>query len=117
MPVSRCGRYRKVQNYIVNSRNAVIFTPPAPQKIKQRIKELFDWVEKHQKDHPIVRSAIFHHEFVTIHPFIDGNGRVARAASQWLIFNQRKENDVDSKAGGIIEAAFSGWCDGFFGNY
>src|SRR5207249_1753096 len=34
---------------------------------------------------------VFHHEFVTIHPFVDGNGRVARAAAQWLLFEKKYE--------------------------
>lgn len=88
LSATRCGKYRKIQNYIVNARKVVIFTPPAPRKIKQRMKQLLDWLKKHQNEHPIVRNAIFHHEFVTIHPFVDGNGRVARAASQWLLFEQ-----------------------------
>lgn len=88
LPAKSCGKYRAVQNYVVNSRNVVIFTPPAPAKIKQRMHGLLSWIKKFQEDHSIIRSAIFHHEFVTIHPFVDGNGRVARAASQWLLFEK-----------------------------
>ena len=83
-----CGKYRRVQNYVVNSRNTVVFTPPAPGKGMKRMSELLNWIKKSKEDHPIVISAIFHHEFVTIHPFVDGNGRVARAASQWLLFEK-----------------------------
>jgi len=83
-----CGKYRNIQNYVVNSRNTVVFTPPAPGKVAQRMSELLRWIKKSQEEHPIVISAIFHHEFVTIHPFVDGNGRVARAASQWLLFER-----------------------------
>ena len=83
-----CGKYRRVQNYVVNSGNTVVFTPPAPGKVAQRMSELLSWVKKSQENHPIVMSAIFHHELVTIHPFVDGNGRVARAASQWLLFEK-----------------------------
>ena len=51
------------------------------------MRELFVWLKK-EDSHPIVRSAIFHHEFLTIHPFVDGNGRVARAVSQWLLWEK-----------------------------
>jgi len=88
LPQKDCGKYRSVQNYIVNSRNAVVFTPPAPGKVRERMSELLGWVKNAQDDHAFIISAIFHHEFVTIHPFVDGNGRVARAASQWLLFKK-----------------------------
>ena len=51
------------------------------------MRGLFVWLKK-EDSHPIVRSAIFHHEFLTIHPFVDGNGRVARAVSQWLLWEK-----------------------------
>ena len=86
LPLSRCGRYRDVQNYIVNARGKVIFTPPPPTKVKQGVDQLFLWLKENSQEHPIIRSAIFHHEFVGIHPFADGNGRVARAFSQWILF-------------------------------
>ncbi len=87
LPTSRSGRYRSVQNYIVDAHNKVIFTPPAPAKVAGRMREFFMWL-KDEDQHPIVRSAVFHHEFLTIHPFVDGNGRVARAISQWLLWEK-----------------------------
>ena len=84
LPTKRAGKYRSVRNYVVDARKRVIFTPPAPAKVNGRMKDLFLWL-KDKDQHPIVRSAIFHHEFLTIHPFVDGNGRVARAMAQWLL--------------------------------
>jgi len=83
----RAGRYRSVQNYIVDARNKVIYTPPPPAQVPGRMKALFAWVND-ESLHPVVRSAIFHHEFLTIHPFVDGNGRVARAVGQWLLWEK-----------------------------
>lgn len=83
----RSGRYRSVQNYIVDARNKVIFTPPPPAQVAGRMKALFAWA-KDDSLHPVARSAIFQHEFLTIHPFVDGNGRAARAAGQWLLWEQ-----------------------------
>lgn len=83
----RIGRYRSVQNYIVDVRNKVIFTPPPPVRVPGRMKALFAWA-KDESLHPIVRSSIFQHEFLTIHPFVDGNGRVSRAAGQWLLWEK-----------------------------
>ncbi len=87
LPSARCGRYRNVQNFIVNSKNQVIFTPPVTKKVPILMRELMLWT-KTIDEHPIIRSAIFHHQFVAIHPFVDGNGRVARAASQWLLWEK-----------------------------
>jgi Fic family protein len=87
LPVERSGRYRSVQNYIVDARSKVLFTPPAPAKVTARMKDLCAWL-KIEDQHPIIRSAIFHHEFLTIHPFVDGNGRVARAVLQWLFWEK-----------------------------
>ncbi len=83
----RSGRYRSVQNYIGDARNKVIFTPPPPAQVTRRMKALFAWAND-ESLHPVARSAIFQHEFLTIHPFVDGNGRVARAAGQWLLWEK-----------------------------
>jgi Fic family protein len=43
------------------------------------MRDLIEWLEGDAKSlHPIVKAAIFHHRFVHIHPFVDGNGRTAR---------------------------------------
>lgn len=86
----RTGRYRSVQNYIVDARKKVIFTPPSAAQVPGRMKALFVWA-KDESLHPVIRSAIFQHEFLTIHPFVDGNGRVGRAVGQWLLW----EKDFD----------------------
>jgi len=86
LPQERCGWYRDIQNYIVNAKGQIIFTPRMPLKVKQGMQDLFVWLKQHRSEHPVIRSAIFHHEFVSIHPFVDGNGRVARVASQWILF-------------------------------
>jgi len=87
LTIERIGKYRVIQNYIVDAKKRVIFTPPAALKVKGRMRELLVWLKK-EDQHPIVRSAIFHHGFLTIHPFVDGNGRVARAVSQWLLWEK-----------------------------
>ena len=62
--------------------------PPA-RFVSQLMEDLFDWMEKAKNNvHPLILSSIFHYEFVFIHPFSDGNGRMARLwhtaiLSQW----------------------------------
>ena len=83
----RSGHWRHVQNYVVNAKRQVIFTPPPPTEVTKRMSELLAWLTKSKQEHTIIRSAIFHHEFAAIHPFVDGNGRMARALSQWILLS------------------------------
>ena len=57
------------------------FVPPNALKIDDYITELIEWVNSSNKNF-LIKSAIFHHRFVWIHPFFDGNGRTTR-----LLFN------------------------------
>lgn len=56
-----------------------IFVAPPPRFVPKLMQDLFEWM-KREKDnvHPLILSAVFHYEFVFIHPFADGNGRMAR---------------------------------------
>ena len=72
---AKAGRYRKEKVFISGSR----YTLPAPDKIPVLIKEFIAKMKAAAKKyHPVEYSALVHKEFVFIHPFIDGNGRVAR---------------------------------------
>ncbi len=76
------GEYRTKQVIIRNSQTGEItFRPPAPLEVPFLMREFLYWLNKDTTAdiHPIIRAGIVHHEFVRIHPFIDGNGRVARA--------------------------------------
>lgn len=72
---SLAGVYRKVPVFISGSKYAV----SPVDKIKYRIEKLVDWYNNNEnKMHPIQLAAQLHKRFVFIHPFIDGNGRLAR---------------------------------------
>ena len=69
------GQYRKVKVFITGSK----YPLPAPTEILKRMKALSPRIKKLRKTmHPVEASALAHKEFVFIHPFVDGNGRVAR---------------------------------------
>lgn len=73
------GRYR-TSGVRISGAN---FIPPNALKINEFIEDLINWVNTESKSlSPIIRAAIFHHRFVWIHPFFDGNGRTVR-----LLFN------------------------------
>jgi Fic family protein len=67
------GRYRHVSVRISGS--TVIL--PNPKKVPDLMMNFIDWL-KHAKLHPVELAAEAHYQLVTIHPFIDGNGRTAR---------------------------------------
>lgn len=69
----RCG-----EEGVFNGGQCIFMAPPA-QLVPQLMEELFAWM-KSEKDkiHPLILSSVFHYEFVFIHPFSDGNGRMAR---------------------------------------
>jgi fido (protein-threonine AMPylation protein) len=55
----------------------VAFVPPPPSAARRLTDELFEWLEA-PGEHPLVSFAIFHYQLLYIHPFTDGNGRIAR---------------------------------------
>lgn len=69
------GRYRRVQVMIKGSSHM----PPQPFLVAKEMEDYFIWYEENKsKMHPVVLAAEMHERLVTIHPFIDGNGRTSR---------------------------------------
>ncbi|MFC1645748.1 Fic family protein [Candidatus Omnitrophota bacterium] len=85
----KAGRYKKKQNYVVDAKKTVIYTPPSPKDSPRLARELIQWVNQVGDIHPVIVSAIFHHQCVSIHPFSDGNGRLSRAVSQWILYQKK----------------------------
>ena len=55
------------------------FMPPPSSQVRPRMNELLKWLKENPDEHtPIEVAAVFHHRFVQIHPFSEGNGRAAR---------------------------------------
>jgi len=76
------GIYRPVQVYITGSMHEF----PIPQEVPGLMKQLIDWYTKnHNLIHPVELSAKFHTKFTTIHPFADGNGRMARLLMNYIL--------------------------------
>lgn len=88
LPSEQSGEYRKKQVVIRNSETGeVTFRPPPPIEVPYQIKEFVYWLNKYSKEeiHPVLKAGISHHELVRIHPFIDGNGRVARTLATLIL--------------------------------
>lgn len=59
--------------------NKCIFMAPPPHLVPEQMEALFGWMCRASATvHPLILSSVFHYEFVFIHPFADGNGRMAR---------------------------------------
>lgn len=84
------GKYRIKQVVVKNSKTGEItFKPPKPLEVPFLMREFLYWLNKDDNNesiHPILKAGIAHHELVRIHPFIDGNGRVARVISTLILF-------------------------------
>lgn len=68
------GKYRRTEVFIRGS-NAEF---PMPNAIPYAMKEFIRWLEGQQEEHPVKIATNAHFKFVSIHPFIDGNGRTTR---------------------------------------
>lgn len=76
------GRYRRVQVMIKGSS----FMPPQPFMVAKEMEDFFIWYETNKNNlHPIVLAAEMHERLVTIHPFIDGNGRTSRLVMNLIL--------------------------------
>ncbi len=79
---ANAGRIRNVRVRIMGAN----FTPPSPAKVSDYLDLLIDFVNDNPYDLAIpVLAAIFHHQFVWIHPFSDGNGRTGRLAMNLIL--------------------------------
>lgn len=76
--VEESGEFHSGEEGVFNGNQCVFMAPPA-RFVPQLMDELFAWMKEAKDDvHPLILSSVFHYEFVFIHPFSDGNGRMAR---------------------------------------
>jgi Fic family protein len=73
-PIKGPGEYRKVGVVILGSEHK----PVEPFDVPPRMEQLISWLNRNLEKNPIIVAAAAHHELAHIHPFVDGNGRVAR---------------------------------------
>ena len=82
------GTYRTNEEHIVSGmfgREKIHYIAPAPQRVEDEMQKFIDWFNGEPPINSIIRSAIAHLWFVSIHPFEDGNGRLARILSDMLL--------------------------------
>ena len=78
LTVQESGVFRSHNEGVFNGDRCIFMAPP-PQLVPELMQALFAWMKNvRQEVHPLILSSVFHYEFVFIHPFSDGNGRMAR---------------------------------------
>lgn len=90
----KVGKFRPSDVYVLDDlgdgREMLRFKAPPLNQVARLIDDLLNWLNKSKKEgvHPIIRAGILHLEFVSIHPFTDGNGRVARLLTQLQLYRE-----------------------------
>ncbi len=82
------GCYRKEEMQIVSGamgKEKVHYQAPSPKQVKYEMDRFLEWFNNNTKIDLVIKSAIAHFWFIIIHPFDDGNGRIARAISDLLL--------------------------------
>jgi Fic family protein len=82
----RPGEVRRSQNWIGGSRPGnASFVPPPPEEVADALTALEQWIHEEDALPPLVRVGLAHAQFETIHPFLDGNGRIGRLLISLLV--------------------------------
>lgn len=87
------GKYRTGEMQVVSGamgREKVHYQAPSPEKVPEEMKRFIQWVNTEEDIDEVIKAAIVHLWFVSIHPFDDGNGRITRALTDMML--ARSEN-------------------------
>jgi Fic family protein len=91
LPDDVVGEYRRTQVVVKNSATGeVTFRPPPAIEIPFLLDAFLKWFNTTRPEdmHAVLKSGVVHYEIVRIHPFLDGNGRVARATATLGLFKE-----------------------------
>ena len=87
------GQYRTNEEHIISGmfgREKIHYIAPSPERVDGEMQKFLTWFNAEEPVSSIIRSAIAHFWFVSIHPFEDGNGRLARILSDMLLARGEK---------------------------
>jgi Fic family protein len=83
----KVGEYKEQPNSVI-LQNGEIFHYAEPLEVPAKMQELIEWYRMEKsKMHAVELAAKFHHKFVLIHPFDDGNGRISRLLVNYILIN------------------------------
>lgn len=75
------GEFRRSQNWIGGQGSTIStakYIPPCPDDMTEAISDLEKFIHEDDYMNPLIKAALIHYQFETIHPFLDGNGRIGR---------------------------------------
>ncbi|MDQ3751039.1 MAG: Fic family protein, partial [Acidobacteriota bacterium] len=81
------GKYKTQPNHVVTITGETFYFA-TPEETPAKMQELIEWFRKEKEKpdvNPIILAALFHYRFISIHPFDDGNGRVARILMNFIL--------------------------------
>lgn len=89
------GRFRTAADgdiRVYDEKDQVLHTPPPPETIGESIRQLCRFANEEDGEefvHPVIRGIILHFWLAYLHPFVDGNGRTARALFYWFVLKRK----------------------------
>lgn len=86
------GEFRHSQNWIGGQGSTLKnarYIPPNPDDMQIAISDLEKYINAEEDTDPLIRAALMHYQFETIHPFLDGNGRVGRLMITLFLMEQK----------------------------
>jgi len=84
---ARPSPYRDGQNVIRETSGEIVYMPPEAKDVPPLMSEMVRWINQSSPELPVpIIAGVAHYQFVTIHPFYDGNGRAARTLTTWLLY-------------------------------
>jgi Fic family protein len=88
----------------------VTFVPAMPERVRPELENALNW-NREAAEHPLVRAIVFFHEFQSIHPFRDGNGRAGRALATLQLFH----GGYTGIRYALVDYEFNADRDGYYG--
>ena len=87
------GKYKLKDNQIKSSTGTVVYTPPAASETKKYMDELISFMNNSEDGlNPLIKAAMIHSQFESIHPFSDGNGRIGRVLISLYLYKAKVIN-------------------------
>ncbi len=87
------GKYKTKDNQIKSSVGTLVYTPPAASETKKYMDELLSFMNNDRDGlNPLIKAAMIHSQFESIHPFSDGNGRIGRVLISLYLYKAKVIN-------------------------
>jgi Fic family protein len=103
LPAEKVGSLRSGNIYIADQDDNILYTGPKAESLNGELDGLLKWLTDAGNIHPVIAAAILHYQFVSIHPFSDGNGRVTRALTALYL----ELRDYDFRGSLVLDTFYS----------